>query len=80
MIQRVDILPLGDGSYKLCPDGKPQKWVWVKDAARLMGVSPESVRNWIGKGYLISRRVGLRKYQVQMESLEAFLKPYNHLE
>lgn len=80
LFQRTTMLPLGDGSYKVCPVGKPQQWMWVKDAADLMGVSTESVRNWARDGLIVSRRVGLRKYQIEAESLRKFLEPYNHLQ
>lgn len=73
------MVPLGDGTYKVAPSGKPQQWMWIRDAAELMGVSAESVRNWARDGHIVARRVGLRKYQVEAESLRRFLEPYNHL-
>jgi len=80
LFQRTVMIPTGDGSYKVIPEGKPQQWLWVKDAAHLLGVSTESVRNWARDGRIVSRRVGPRKYQVEMESLRKFLEPFNHLQ
>lgn len=78
LFQPVEILPRGDGSYVLKP-GKPQQWLWVAEAAELMRISPDAVREWIAKGLVVSRRCGLRKFQVEAESLRKYLEPYNHL-
>lgn len=79
LIQRTEVISLGDGTFKVCPVGRPVEWLWVKDAAKIMGVSSESVRIWARAGLLKSRRVGLRKHQIEADSIKAFLEPYNHL-
>jgi len=79
LFQRTVMVPLGDGTYRVVPEGKPQQWVWIRDAAEQLGVSMESVRNWARDGHIVARRVGLRKYQVEMESLRKFVEPFNHL-
>lgn len=80
LFQKTVMVPLGDGTYRVAPEGKPTRWLWTKDAAAIMGVSAESVRNWARDGLITARRVGLRKYQIEYESLRRFLEPYNHLE
>jgi hypothetical protein len=75
----LELLPRGDGSYTAKPVGKPQQWWWVREAAEFCRVSPAAVRAWAREGLIVSRRAGRRKYQVEAESLQQFLEPYNHL-
>jgi hypothetical protein len=70
------VTPRGDGSYVVQP-GKPQQWLWVRDAARMYQISPDAIREWILKGLVVSRRVGLLKYQVEASSLSTFIRPDN---
>lgn len=78
--QRVEMVPLGDGSYRVLPKGKPQRWLWVREAAEELGVSRDAVRDWIRRGKVVARRAGLRKYQVRADSVEKFARENNHLE
>lgn len=79
LFQAVEMLPRGDGTYVARPVGKPKQWLFVKEAAAMTRMSPDAIREWIAKGLVTSRRCGLRKYQVEYESLKQFLEEFNHL-
>lgn len=79
LFQDYEVIPRGDGSYVAKPTGKPQRWLWVGEAARLMRVSEDSVRRWAREGLITGRRVGMKKYQIEADSLRQFLEPMNHL-
>lgn len=76
----MEAIPRGDGSYTLRPKGPPQRWLWVREAAALLRVSPDAVRDWIERDLVTWRRAGRRKYQVELSSLEKYLRPHNGLE
>lgn len=75
----AEVLPRGDGSYVVVP-GRPQEWLWVRDAARLAGLSPSAMLRWaMAPGSpLVSRRAGRRKYQIEAASLRRALEPHNY--
>ncbi len=78
----AQVLPRGDGSYVVTP-GRPQEWLWLREAAQAAGMSAAGFRRWAlstANGGLVLRRVGRRKYQVSAESLAAALRPHNYLE
>ena len=75
------VLPRGDGSFIVTP-GKPQEWLWLKDAAKLCGMTNCGVRKWAprpGSG-LVMRRMGQRRFQILAESLLKSQRPWNFLE
>jgi hypothetical protein len=79
LFQKMEMIPRGDGSYVVKPVGKPEQWMWVKKAADQYGVSADAVRDWIHDGLIVGRRVGKRKLQVDVNSLEAYIQPFNYL-
>ena len=53
----------------------PKKFLTVNDVARLMGVSPLTIRNWDQKGKLRAYRNPLNNYRMyKVEEVEALLK------
>lgn len=52
------------------------EWIPVKDAALLLGVTPQSVRDWIRSGEVRGKVVGQRKYLVYKPSAMARAKTY----
>ena len=53
----------------------PKKFLTVNDVARLMGVSPLTIRNWDQKGKLRAYRNPLNNYRMyKIEEVEALLK------
>jgi len=61
------IVPQGDGSYLVRP-GKPVDWLSVRQFAQAVGLSPSSVRRYIGTECLPEEMVqscGLRKWRIQ---------------
>lgn len=53
--------------------GKSPEWITVKEAARMLGVSPDTVRYRIKKGDLEARVEG-NKYLVNRESVEEMIR------
>jgi excisionase family DNA binding protein len=54
----------------------------VQEAAKLLGVTPQSVRNWIDKGYITARQVGDHQV-VDRETIERYfdgLQEWDRLE
>lgn len=47
----------------------------VREAARLLKVSPTTIWRWIASGRLRARRVGPRKVRVSEEDLAAVIRP-----
>ena len=64
----AQIIPRGDGTYTLKPS-KPTEWLWVREAARESRVSSKTVLRWIRTGYVIGRKVGVQRWQVDAASL-----------
>ncbi len=53
----------------------PKKYLTVNDVARLMGVSPLTVRNWDQKGKLTAYRNPVNNYRMyKIEDVESILK------
>ena len=53
----------------------PKKFLTVNDVARLLGVSPLTVRNWDQKGKLRAYRNPVNNYRMyKIEEVEALLK------
>ncbi len=52
-----------------------QKYLSIKDAARLIGVTPLTLRNWDKKGVLTSYRNPVNNYRVyRSDQIELFLR------
>ncbi len=53
----------------------PKKFLTVKEVAKLMGVTPLTVRNWDQKGKLPAYRNPINNYRLyKVEDVEALLK------
>lgn len=52
-----------------------RKYLSIKDAARLIGVTPLTLRNWDKKGILTSYRNPINNYRVyRADQIEVFLR------
>lgn len=57
----------------------PKKFLTVNDVARLLGISPLTVRNWDQKGKLRAYRNPVNNYRMyKVEEVEALLKKIEH--
>ncbi len=57
----------------------PKKFLTVNDVARLMGVSPLTIRNWDQKGKLRAYRNPVNNYRMyKVEEVESLLKQIEH--
>lgn len=53
----------------------PKKYLTVNDVARLLGISPLTVRNWDAKGKLVAYRHPVNNYRMyRTEDVETILK------
>jgi excisionase family DNA binding protein len=53
----------------------PKKFLTVKEVARLMGVTPLTVRNWDQKGRLVAYRNPVNNYRLyKIEDVEVILR------
>ena len=53
----------------------PKKYMSVQDVARLLGVTPLTVRNWDTKGKLVAYRNPLNNYRMyKVEDVEALIR------
>jgi len=53
----------------------PKKYLTVKDVARLLGVTPLTVRNWDKKGQLIAYRNPVNNYRLyKIEDVEELIR------
>jgi DNA (cytosine-5)-methyltransferase 1 len=53
----------------------PKKYLTVKEVARLLGVTPLTVRNWDKKGRLIAYRNPVNNYRLyKVEDVEELMK------
>ena len=53
----------------------PKKYLTVNDVARLLGISPLTVRNWDAKGKLVAYRNPVNNYRMyKTEDVENILK------
>ena len=53
------------------------EWIPVKDAALLLNVTPQTVRDWVRSGQVTGRRVGEKKFVVYKPSALARAKFYD---
>jgi excisionase family DNA binding protein len=51
------------------------RWVSLADAAERVGVTTRTLRRWIAAGTLPASRVGPRLVRVNLDDLEALLRP-----
>ena len=49
--------------------------VTITEAARLLKVSPSSIRRWVGQGHLPAYRVGQRRVRVKKDDLARLVVP-----
>lgn len=57
----------------------PKKFLTVKEVARLMGVTPLTVRNWDQKGRLVAYRNPMNNYRLyKVEDIEVLMKQIEH--
>jgi excisionase family DNA binding protein len=57
---------------------EPPKYLTVKEVARLLGVTPLTVRNWDKSGKLKAIRHPVNNYRIyRLEDIETFLKKLN---
>ena len=53
----------------------PKKYLTVNDVARLLGVSPLTIRNWDAKGKLVAYRNPVNNYRMyKTEDVEVIIK------
>ena len=53
----------------------PKKYLLVTEVARLMGVTPLTIRNWDAKGKLIAYRNPVNNYRMyKIEDVEALIR------
>lgn len=53
----------------------PKKFLTVKEVARLMGVTPLTVRNWDQKGKLVAYRNPINNYRLyKVEDVEVLMR------
>jgi len=53
----------------------PKKWLMVQEVARLLGVTPLTIRNWDAKGKLQAYRHPLNHYRMyKTEDIEALMR------
>lgn len=77
VIHRVDntalalVSHLAKGTYK----AMPKKYLMVQDVARLLGVTPLTIRNWDSKGKLVAYRNPVNNYRMyKVEDVEALIR------
>lgn len=57
----------------------PKKFLTVREVARLMGVTPLTVRNWDQKGRLVAYRNPMNNYRLyKVEDIEVLMKQIEH--
>jgi len=53
----------------------PKKYLMVQDVARLLGVTPLTIRNWDSKGKLVAYRNPVNNYRMyKVEDVEALIR------
>lgn len=53
----------------------PKKYLMVQEVARLMGVTPLTVRNWDAKGKLVAYRNPMNNYRMyKTEDIEVLMR------
>ncbi|MEK7604083.1 MAG: helix-turn-helix domain-containing protein [Patescibacteria group bacterium] len=57
----------------------PKKFLTVKEVARLIGVTPLTVRNWDQKGRLVAYRNPMNNYRLyKVEDIEVLMRQIEH--
>jgi len=57
----------------------PKKFLSVKEVARLLGVTPLTVRNWDTRGKLVAYRNPVNNYRLyKVEDVEIILRQIEH--
>lgn len=54
-------------------ENTPEKWVGIDDVAQHLGVSSDTVRNWIKSGKLPAYRAG-KLYKFKLSEVDQWLK------
>lgn len=55
--------------------GMPKKYLMVQEVARLLGVTPLTIRNWDAKGKLVAYRNPVNNYRMyKVEDVEAIIR------
>lgn len=54
-----------------------EQWIGTGDAALLMGVSPQTIRNWVKMGVIKGKSLSQRKYVVYKPDVQAYGKNIN---
>lgn len=55
--------------------GMPKKYLMVQEVARVLGVTPLTIRNWDAKGKLVAYRNPLNNYRMyKTEDVEALIR------
>ena len=53
----------------------PKKYLFVQEVARLLGVTPLTIRNWDARGKLVAYRNPLNNYRMyKVEDVEAIIR------
>ena len=53
----------------------PKKYLMVQEVARLLGVTPLTIRNWDAKGKLMAYRNPINKYRMyKVEDVETLIR------
>lgn len=63
--------------YEKDPDNEQDQWIGTGDAALLMGVSPQTIRNWVKMGVIKGKSLSQRKYVVYKPDVQAYGKNIN---
>ena len=57
----------------------PKKYLTVNEVAKLLGVTPLTIRNWDKKGALVAYRNPVNNYRLyKVEDVEVLLKQIEH--
>ena len=57
----------------------PKKFMTVKEVARILGVTPLTVRNWDMKGKLVAYRNPVNNYRLyKVEDVEVIIRQIEH--
>jgi response regulator of citrate/malate metabolism len=76
----LEATPRGDGTY-IVRAQTPRQWLSTSQAARATGLDQATLRRYAAEGYVLARRCGKRKYQIEAEDLyKKCGRPANHLE
>lgn len=61
------------------PVTRDEALIDINEAARLLSVTPESIRRWVGLGYLEAKRLPGGAFRFTRADLEALLEATNDL-